>query len=90
MSENIKGKKGAALKIAAAVVIVLLAFLAVFLLYDSPAKYVKDSTGKVHILSDGSPHIYYTDLFGNTFYAKENGGRDYCAVPALVVENVAG
>ena len=72
---------------ASKVVFVILAivfiFLGIFFLYDSPAKYVPTQDGDVYINSDGKPILYYTDIFGNTFY-EENGKREYAAVPKYI------
>lgn len=74
-------------KLATAIIFICLAvvfiFLGVFFLYDSPAKYVPTQDGAVYINSDGKPILYYTDLFGRTFY-DENGKRVYAAVPKYV------
>ncbi len=63
-------------------------FLLVFLLYDSPANYITKPDGSIYINNDGQPLLYYTDLFGNTFYA-ENGRRVYSAVPVYIDDTPA-
>lgn len=58
-------------------------FLLVFFLYDSPAKYVPNQDGEIYLNQAGEPVIYYTDLFGNTFY-QDGIVRDYAAVPSVM------
>lgn len=74
-----KNKK--AKKVIIIIAVILAVFLLVFALYDSPAKYVPTSDGRIYLDKNGEPILYYTDLFGNTFY-EENGLRVYAAVPA--------
>lgn len=86
MRENNKSEKkgiGLAVKVIVAVLAVVCVFSGVFFLYDSPAKYVTTQNGDIYINSDGEPVLYYTDLFGKTFY-QENGKRVYAAVPAHI------
>lgn len=77
-----KSKKKA-LTIIGVISLLIVIFALVFLLYDSPAKYVKNSDGSVYIKRDGEPILYYTDLFGRTFY-DNNGKRNYVAVPDYI------
>ncbi len=72
---------------ASIILAVLLLFALVFCLYDSPAKYVPTSTGEVAVDANGEPMLYYTDLFGRTFYM-EDGKRLYAAVPKVAGEKV--
>lgn len=58
-------------------------FALVFFLYDSPAQYVKTPDGSIYLNQNGEPILYYTDLFGLSFY-NDNGKRDYSAVPATI------
>lgn len=62
---------------------IIVLFLLVFFLYDSPAKYVPNQDGEIYLNQAGEPIIYYTDLFGNTFY-QDGIVRDYAAVPAVM------
>lgn len=61
----------------------VLIFVGVFFLYDSPAAYVRTQDGAVYVNADGAPILYYTDLFGRTFY-EEDGKRIYAAVPTYM------
>ena len=71
-------------KIIICILVLLIAFFAVvFLLYDSPAKYVTKPDGSIYIDINGEPRLYYTDIFGNKFY-QDNGKREYAAVPEWI------
>lgn len=80
-------KKKPTFKIIAAVLAVVFVLVLVYFLYDSPAKCVKTENGSVYLNSEGEPVLYYTDLFGLTFY-DNNGKREYAAVPAYIEEGV--
>ena len=63
--------------------VLIILFVAVFFLYDSPAKYVTKPDGSIYLDKNGEPRLYYTDLFGNKFY-QDNGKREYAAVPEWI------
>ena len=63
--------------------VLIILFVAVFFLYDSPAKYVPKPDGSIYLDKNGEPVLYYTDIFGNKFY-QDNGKREYAAVPEWI------
>lgn len=67
-------------RIIAGILSVFILFLGIFLIYESPEKYVLNEKGEVYHDANGQPIVYHTDLFGKTFY-KDNGIRVYSAVP---------
>lgn len=60
------------------IVLIVSILLSVFFYY-SPAEYVKNSNGEIHLVN-GEPFIYHKDLFGNTFVF-DSGTRVYVTVP---------
>ncbi len=87
--QKTKEKSEKILVTASIILAVLLLFALVFCLYDSPAKYMPTNTEKVAVDANGEPMLYYTDLFGCTFYM-EDGKRLYAAVLKPTGEKSAG
>ena len=71
---NITTKKNKIKYILLFVVLVILVFALVFLLYDSPAKYVTKPDGSIYLDDKGEPILYYKiwDLFGIISYNQAN------------------
>ena len=60
--------------------LLIILFVLIFFLYDSPAYYVKTPSGSIYLDQKGEPIIYYKDIFGRDFY-NEDGKRAYATVP---------
>lgn len=63
--------------------LVIIALVLLFLLYDSPAQYVKKPDGSIYIGPNGQPITYHRDLFGREF-RYDNGKRVYAKVPVYI------
>ncbi len=62
--------------------VVLFVLLSVFLIYESPEKFVRTSCGFLAQDETGDLYVYHEDIFGNTFTKGEDGWRNYCEVPS--------
>lgn len=71
------------LKILAAAVV---AFLFVFVAYESPPKFSKQNYGYLIDASTLDPVVYFEDLFGNSFYKEPGKWRVY-AVPPMEIRD---
>lgn len=61
---------------------IIAAAIAVFFLWDSPAKFVPSTYGYMADSATGEPFVYYEDIFGKTFVKEDGKWRTYCAVPS--------